>query len=1019
MFLKTYCIKPKQKILAKMLLIAKITSILIFTNCLQVSAKVNSGSLPVFEVHGKVTDRNNKPLPNVSIFVAGTKIGTTTDINGRFSLDIPNNKNIVLEISSVGFQTRKINLGNWNEIDIILEEDIAGLDEVVIGYGSIRKKDFTGSVSQVTGADLNAFSAANPLLTLSGRAAGVQIKQVGGHPGEQVFIRIRGSNSIRGNNDPLYVIDGIPTDDPYILNNADIESMDILKDASATAIYGSRGANGVVIITTKGGRAGRSKVKLESRVSVQKLRKKLDLMGVDEYTTFYNKVVDNSPNSTLPYHYTPEMIKSYGEGTDWQDLIFQNALMHDHSLTFTGGDAKTQFAASGSVFDQKGIIENSSYERYSARFKLHHKVNDRLQLDVSSIITRSNQTLQHSQGARLGGSLIAAIITAPPFIKPYDSTGRPTVFSDVYPISSPSMGNPLLYTKLTTGGQVRNDITTSASLEYNIIKNLRLKIHGGFVTKDSRNDAFTSSQFSSQSLARVSVNNFTSVLSENTLDYKIKFGKEKHTLNVLIGQTYQNFINKGLSGSGTELLSDLVGTHSLASARIPGIPGSNYKKSTILSYIGRINYNYNDILLLTSTFRADGSSKYSPGEKWGYFPSFAIAWNLKEKTLDNVNFISEFKLRSSWGMTGSQAINEYSTLDLLSAGSTIFGGDIRTLTLAPSNTLPFHLRWETTTQLDFGIDASFFDGKFKFTADYYKKDTRDLLSIVTLPTSSGYSSSIQNIGSIRNTGVEFSLNADIVKSNKFSWTASGNISFNRNKVVKLYKGEDIITGHYNFTGGQSSDDLVLLREGEPLGMFYGYVEDGYEEDKNGVLSIIKYADRNNDSVINILDKVKIGDPNPDFTYGFNTFLTYGAFSLSAYFQGNYGNDIANLSVGNLYETGYQVNTLKKMAYNLATKENPHAKYPQPVQNRGNTYFSRRFIEDGSYLRLQHLELGYTLQKDSRSAYFFVSGDNLFTLTKYSWWDPEVNAHGVDIVQGVDHNTYPKAKSYTVGIRLSF
>lgn len=969
---------------------------------------------PPKEIRGIVTNKDGEPLQNVSVSVVGTQIGAVTDANGRFSLSVSLDRNIVLEISSVGFETKRINVGKQTEINITLDDVVAGMEEIVIGYGRIRKKDLTGSVAQVKAADLKAFAAANPLLTLSGRAAGVQVKQVSGQPGAELFIRIRGSNSIRGSNDPLYVIDGIPTDYPYVLNNGDIESMEILKDASSTAIYGSRGANGVVIITTKGGSAGRTKIDLESRYTSQQLRKKIDLMDAQEYTSFYNQLAANS--GMAPF-YTAEMIKGYGKGTDWQDLVFRKAPMQDHTLTISGGNAKTRFSLAGSLFDQRGIIENSSFKRYSARMNFRHEVNNWMDVEFSSIASRSDQSLQSSAGARLGGSLIAATITAPPIFEPYDSTGNPTIFSQTYPFPSSAMGNPLLYTKLTQGGTVKNDVNTTGKLSFKIIEGLRLNVQGGYITRDIRNDSYQSIEYNRRGNASVSTSSYTSTLSENTLEYRRVFNR-KHSFNVLAGQTYQNFITKGLSGSATDMLSDITNSYNLASSRTPGIPASSYNKSVLLSYLGRINYSYNDMVLLTGSLRADGASKYSPGEKWGYFPSFALALKIKEMALQNVDAISDLKLRGSWGKTGSQAINAYATMNLLQAGATIFGSDTRTVTLAPGNSLPFKLKWESTAQLDFGIDASFLEGRYRFVADFYRKVTTNLLSIVSLPTSTGYASSLQNIGAMENKGVEFSIEANLIKNRAVNWNVSGNISFNRNKIKELYGGKDIITGNFNFGGAQFIDDIVVLRQGQPLGMFYGYEENGYAQGAHGALSVVTYKDRNNDGVINIEDKIKIGDPNPDFIYGFSSFLTYKAFSLSAYFQGTYGNDIANLSALTLYEVPYWVNTLKEMPQNLATSNNPNAKYPQPEQRNLGLLFSKRFVEKGSYLRLQHIELGYSLQKGPRSAYIFIGGDNLLTFTKYSWWDPEVNATGVDIVQGVDYNTYPRTKSYTFGVRLS-
>lgn len=965
-------------------------------------------------ITGKVTSLDDgSPLVGATVKVVGYNITAISGGDGGYSIQVPV-QNVSLSVNYIGFVTKEVAIAGRQVVNIGLEVDQSALDEVVvIGYGTVKKSDLTGSVASVKGADINAFPAANPLLTLSGRASGVQVKQVSGQPGAELYIRIRGSNSIRGDNDPLFVIDGVPTDNPYLLNNADIESMEILKDASATAIYGSRGANGVVLITTKGGKVGRTVINVESNYSTQQLRKKLDLLNAEEYTKFYNILAKNSGRGDF---YTPEMITSYGKGTDWQDVIFRNAPMQNHSLTISGGNEKTRFSVGGSLFNQQGIIEHSSYKRYSARTKFHHKINDRLELDFSGIVTRSDQSLQSSQQGRLGGSLIAATITAPPIFQPYDSIGNPTIFSQIYPFPSSAMGNPLLYTKSTQGGRVQNDINTTGSLSFEIIDGLLLKVRGGYITGDTRNDTYQAIAFNQRGNASVSVSNYTSALSENTLEYSGKFG-ERHMFNALIGQTFQNFISKGISGSGTDLLSDVTNTYNLASSRTPGIPGSSYNKSVLLSYLGRINYNYNDILLLTGSLRADGSSKYSVGEKWGYFPSFAVAWRLKKSALQHVDFISDLKIRSSWGRTGSQAIGAYSTLNLLQAGSTIFGSDTRTLTLAPGSSLPVGLKWESTEQTDFGIDATFFDGRYRFEADYYKKVTSNLLSIVSMPTSSGYSSSLQNIGSMQNQGLEFSLDANLIRTDKLRWDLAGNIAFNRNKVVKLYQGKDIITGHFNFGGAQFQDDIVVLREGEPLGMFYGYVEDGYAEGSNGALSIIKYKDLNNDGVINIEDKAKIGDPNADFIFGFNTFLSYKGFSVSAYFQGTYGNDIANISALSLYEAPYWVNTLREMPNNLATPEDPNAKYPQPEQRNLGLLFSKRFIENGTYLRMQHLEIGYNFETPIK-VYLFASGQNLLTLSKYSWWDPEVNAHGVDIVQGVDHNTYPRAKTFTFGVRLS-
>ncbi len=560
---------------------------------------------------------------------------------------------------------------------------------------------------------------------------------------------------------------------------------------------------------------------------------------------------------------------------------------------------------------------------------------------------------------------------------------------------------------------------SNAALTYKPFPKLSIRILGGIENSDFRSDYYQTLKFiSSTGYATVGTTQSTSLLNENTISYDNTIGR--HSFSVLGGLTYQNFISTSLGASGTGFLSDNTETYSLGSASSPGIPSSGYTKSNLLSFIGRANYNFDNKYLATITFRSDGSSKYSAGNKWGYFPSAALAWKISnEDFLKDVKFLSDLKLRASWGITGSQAISAYATLNQLYSGKAVFGDALFT-SFAPGTQLPGNLKWESTKQTNAGFDAGFFDSRIRLTADYYIKNTVDLLNSVTLPSSLGYTSTIRNIGSIRNSGYEFELNSNIFTGDKLSWNIEGNIAFNKTKVIKLYGGKDIFGGSYNLS--ILEDYFNLLREGEEFAVFYGYTEAGYDDK-----GIIQYVDKNNDGIINASDKSIIGNPNPKFIYGFNSTLSYRNFDLTVFFQGTQGNDICNLSSPSItLDYGFGLNTLKEAFDNHWTVDNPNAKYPK-ITSQQNVKVSNRFIEDGSYLRMKNIQLTYRLPCEKlninfiRSAQIYVSGQNLLTFTKYSWWDPEVNSAGgsSSITQGIDFNTYPTAKTVSMGIRIGF
>ena len=957
-------------------------------------------------------------LPGVNVSVEGTTIGTTTDADGRYRLNLPSGSATVV-FSYIGYAPQRIAINGRTQVDVTMEEDNKSLNEVVVvGYGTVRKSDLTGSLAQVKAKELNAFPTTNVLQALSGRAPGVQVTQNNGSPGGGVSVRIRGTNSIQGSNEPLYVIDGFPISgtNPVILNNADIESMEILKDASATAIYGSRGANGVVLITTKRGKIGRTSVDLETSYSIQTIRKKLDLMNAREYAEFYN---EQAVNDRVTPYFTQDQINSLGEGYDWQDLIFQRAPIGNYNLNVNGGTDRTQFSVGGSVFRQTGIVIGSDYNRYSLRANVNTDVSKIISLSFNTTLSRIDSDRRNSGGGNRGGSMISAALSAYPTTTPFNDDGTYRNLATFYPWGSNVLVNPINYINEQTDQLKSNRVLANAALTIRPIPELAIRISGGIENNDDRTDAYTTRNFvNSLGAASIGTTQFTSLLNENTITYT-KTIADKHSLTVLGGFTYQDFLTTSLGASGNGFVSDASETFDIGAAITPGVPGSGYSKATLLSYLGRVNYSFGGKYLATFSFRADGSSRYSEGSKWGYFPSGALAWRVSEEEFfKGISFMSDLKLRVSWGATGSQAINPYATLNQLNSGKTVFDDGLFT-TYAPGTRLPGNLRWETTEQQDVGLDVAFLNNRLRFSADYYIKNTRDLLNTVQLPSSLGFTSTIQNVGSIRNRGVEFSLDGTVIDK-AFRWDMSGNISFNRNRVVKLYGGKDVLGEAINIT--VVNDVLNILREGQPLGIFYGYVEKGYNEQGK-----IVYQDLNGDGVVNLNDKTIIGDPNPDFIFGLNSTMSYKGLELTLFLQGSQGNDIFNLSsVNQTLDYGFGLNMPRAVYLDRWSPSNPNAAYPV-ISRTTQTQVSDRFVEDGSYLRLRNIQLAYNLPFQKwgvnwiRNAQIYASGQNLLTLTKYSWWDPEINSYGSgnSIRQGIDHYSYPTAKGVTFGIRAGF
>ncbi|OFX33615.1 MAG: hypothetical protein A2W90_16275 [Bacteroidetes bacterium GWF2_42_66] len=979
-----------------------------------------SGTQQSKNISGKVVDSTGAPLPGVTVVLKGTTQGTITSFEGIYTLsNVPANG--ILVFSFVGMKTQEIIVGSQSSVNVTLTEDAIGIEEVVaIGYGTMKKSDLTGSVASVKGEALAEIPGATVAQSLQGRTAGVFVQQNTGAPGAAIQIRIRGNNSILGNNEPLWVVDGFPVSSANMVNLSDIESIDVLKDASATAIFGSRGANGVVIVTTKRGKAGKTKVTYEGSFSIQQLRKKFDMCDAQEYMQLMNI---QQLNDFGAEYFTQQEINAAGEGTDWQDLIYRNAPIHNHALNISGGNDKTKFAIGGSYFDQQGIIKNSGYNRTTFRTSVDHQISKIFNVSSNTVISRASGIDKDDVGGLRGSNLLQASFCATPTVGPYNEDGSYHRLNEDYPFSATGFLNPVAYINERTAKYYINRIMSNLTFTIKPVKDLTIITSGNVQNTETRSDGYVTTEYpNSTGHASISVRNTMELTSNNTISYDKKIGN--HSLSVMAGSTYEKYKTTPLSVAGTGYINDVLETYDIGSATVLDIPSSSYSEWNLLSFLGRVNYSYGGKYLATATIRRDGSSRYSEGSKWGTFPSAALAWKISnEDFMKDIEFISNLKLRAGYGVTGSTAISAYSTINLLQSVSAVL--DKQYLSgFEPRDRYPGDLKWETTAQTNVGFDLSLFNNKIQLVADYYVKNTSDLLNEVQLSPSSGYTTTMKNVGKIRNKGLEFQLDAFLYDTKDFKWNVSANIAFNRNEVVELYNHQDILGATYSLAW--VGDYVNLIREGQPFGVFYGYREAGYD-DNGKILFYNSAGEKVLKSGLTENDKTYIGDPNPDFTYSFNSAASYKNFSLSIFIQGVQGNDLMCLSEGSAnYDYGWGLNMFKEVLYDHWTPENTDAKYPKITST--NTYaISDRFVHDGSYIRLKNIELAYSIPTKNMGIQWFskgqvfLSGQNLVTITNYPFWDPDVNSRGGDnsFNQGIDHFSYPTAKSVMVGVRFEF
>lgn len=977
-------------------------------------------------VSGTVMNESGEPLPGVTVAIKGATQGTITNSDGSYRLENVSN-NATLVFSYIGMKTQEIVVGNQSTVNVEMEVDAIGIEEVVaIGYGTMKKSDLTGAVSQVKNETLEAVPVYNMEQALKVGAAGVRVTQNSGIPGARIEVRIRGGNSMIGDNQPLYVVDGFPvTGGINFLNPADIESVDILKDASATAIYGSRGANGVVIITSKRGRLGQeSQIEINSFYGVQEEVNRFDVLNAKEYGVIANEWLRNQ--GLDPYFNIDEI---QNPGTDWQDVVFRTAPLHNHTITFTGSSEKTRYSLSGNYYDQEGILLNSGVKRGSARLNLDHELKNWLTMAVNLQLSRRERKSVYVDNGYRGQGLLSSAASAPPTLPVYNEDGLPYRIEQEYNFGSADMRNPLIYAS-NKDRSFANGVLGNATFNIHFTPELSFKTLVGlqyeYVLGDDYSPIIYSSDRGSASISNAYSNSF---LNENTLTYANTFD-EVHDINILGGYTYQTnmYRNSYIGVSG--FANNTTENYDLGAAETVGNPGSGYSDWTLASLLGRINYSYADKYMVTASIRADGSSRFGADHKWGYFPSAAVAWRISEESfMQDISFINSLKLRASYGVTGSTALSPYQSLNRLNSVKYIYEDHTDVIGFVPVGISNSDLKWESTAQLDIGFDLNVLNNRLRFVADYYKKNTTDLLASVPLPPSVGFGSIYQNIGEIQNRGLEFSINADI-SQREFKWTASAQISTNKNEVIELAGGSDI----YGAEQGAAWPSTNIAREGEPMGAFYGLLEDGLDE--NGYIKYVDVSgpDGEPDGVINSLDRVILGSYYPDFIYGLTSDFAYKNFELNIIIEGVYGNEIFNATKGtnlNSFQRGN--NQFKDIIGNYWTEEDPDptAKYPK-ISASTQVTASERFIEDGSYLRLKTLRFAYNLPVSKMGVSFFnraqiyFSGTNLLTFTNYSGLDPEVNTRGSDsgnvanrLWIGIDQNGYPNAKVYAVGLKLNF
>jgi TonB-linked SusC/RagA family outer membrane protein len=1021
-------------------------------------------------VNGKITDENGVPIPGVSIRIKNTSGGTSSDVRGNYNITVPN-KEAILVFSSIGYVTIETKVADRKQINISLKQQAQSLEEtVVIAYGTVSKKDLTGSVGQVNLEDLSKAPVTTFGQALAGRVAGVHVSSSDGQPGVVQSIVIRGPGSLSQDPSPLYVIDGYPVEDfdPASLNTNEIATFNILKDASSAALYGSRGANGIIIIETKRGLIGKPKLSFNSSFGFQKIRKKIDVMDPYEFVKYQSEL--NPGIANIRYFTNGRNVESYNgvEGINWQDRLFQSSPTQMYDMAIRGGNADTRYSLSGSIFNQKGIIINTGAKRRQARISLDHSLSTKLRVGVTA-----NYASTETYGAQAATLSMAASTNSNSIFYPAFGyrpiSGRQDIdltrddLDDQTDPNNPNevRVNPVKQAKNTYLVSGIRSLNANSFLNYNIDPYLVLRITGNTSSVNRDVESFFSTNTprglkipQNQNGVQATVMTYNTEMwsNENTLTYNRTFQKT-HKVNGLLGFSSQKSKSKNYGLSVKNIPNENLGMSGLDE----GVPLENFSGSTnftMASFFGRANYSYKSKYYLTATFRMDGSSKFPTANKWGYFPSGAIAWNISEEEfMKKIKVISNAKLRTSYGITGNNRVTDFAYLQKLgfpAVSAYSFNAETPTKGVIISEMGNDKLKWESVHQADIGLDLGLFKNRIELVVDVYRRTTVDMLLNAEKPYTTGYTNVFENIGKLQNDGLEISINTKNIKTRNFSWESSFNISFNRNKILALTRNQNEMfkNNGFHFTYTES---LYISKVGMPAGMFYGYQWLGnyqyadFNETSPGVYVLkdeiadngnvranikpgdIKYKDTNGDGTVNDMDKGLMGRSLPIHSGGFNNNFTYKNFDLNVFLQWNYGNTIYNANRLIFEGNGTNIVDLNQFAsYN--NRWTP--------ENQNNTYFrssgagpvgrnSTRVLEDGSYLRLKTVSLGYNVPLNIIKTLSLsklrvnLSAQNLLTLTNYTGFDPEVAVRNSVLTPGLDYSAYPHTRSLVLGINATF
>lgn len=1066
--------------------------------CLLAGMLLLSGTLSAqnrITVRGTVKDASGAPIVGAAVMIDGTTTGVVTDIDGKYSITFTpdSRKSPALVFSSISYVNQTVSLGGRRVIDVVLEEDSEQLDEVlVVGYGAMRKSDITGSVTSVKIDENQAGQSASLDQMLQGQAAGVQVVSTSGAPDGGVNVTIRGASSFNTSSQPLYVVDGIivntsgsvdmgtrggsdsgiveETNGLIGINPQDIASMEILKDASATAIYGSQGANGVILITTKSATQNKPVVTFTAGVNLSRMYKKYDLMDSDDYRTYLEMRGDVKETDSYYLLYTTDLENGVYEPCDWQDYVTRTSVTQRYYLTIAGRPKNTNYRFSVGCNDNRGIIKGTGYTNIFARINLDRTIG-KLTIGTKTSFSWLDSDMTQTAGGSIGQTPATSLVNSMLMTRPlrrvveYDDEGLELTIDEESRLSGPDMW-------LSDYESKRNEFRVISSIygEYKILPWLSFKTTFGADFRANERTMFKSSRINTQGTGAHGSVGHSNILNwnwDNLLQANHKIGR--HRIMGTLGHSSASSFVKSMTVEGTNVRQYKAMTASLNSAPYSWLRYTE-SQNQLLSFFARATYNYAERYVVTATYRFDGSSKFVGKNRWAQFPSFAAAWRISnEPWFRKVKFafpgFTSAKLRLGWGTVGNQNIPAYQTTYRYSvAASATHDNEYHKLMALYSLSLPSKdLKWETTSQYNAGLDLDFFKGRLVLAIDGYYKQTKDLLQTKILAGSAGVYNPYVNMGAISNAGFELTLNTVPVATKDWEWTIGGNFTLNRNKILSIdpsgagtamkyvYPGEPMREVEY-FEGEKlsssaiNSDYLNVFIKGEPMCLFYGLQTDGFIQEGETVewvvsedertdpskareAGAVKFVDTNGDGLINTYDKVVIGDPNPDFTYGFNTSLRFKGFSLSASFVGSYGNDVYNMQLANLSDMSTKsANRLRAPVFDSWTPDNKDAKWPalsQAIRHTADLNLcSDRFVEDGSYLRLANVSFAYSVpirNKDSfiKHLSFAVSGKNLFCWTRYSGYDPDVNVFGRVLKYGVDAGSYPSARTYMFDVKISF